>query len=118
MVSSLSKRWSSTVRILPYASSSAGLLFPIIKKVIQDVEACGLSVHFLCTDNYPMIQLTTTLIDEQAEKWRVVSDNCGTLMWDVLAKLLTATSNCIISNTIKNMNAQLPLKSGVEILEN
>ncbi|KAI6655342.1 Transposable element P transposase [Oopsacas minuta] len=58
-----------------------------------------------------LIQLTTSLIeDEQAEVWRVLCDECGTLMWDVLAKLLTATSNCLISNKIKNMNSQLPLK--------
>ena len=50
-----------------------------------------------------LMQLTTTLIEyEQSEIWRVVCNNCGTLMWDVLAKLLTATSNCIISNKIKN----------------
>ena len=58
-----------------------------------------------------LIQLATTLIeDEQAEAWRVVCDSCGTLMWDILAKLLTATSNCIISNKTKNMNALLPLQ--------
>ena len=40
-----------------------------------------------------LIQLTTTIIeDEQNEIWRVVCNNCGTLMWDVLAKLLRATS--------------------------
>ena len=62
-----------------------------------------------------LIQLTTSLIeDEQAEVWRVICDECGTLMWDVLAKLLTATSNCLISNKIKNMNSQLPLKPCVE----
>ena len=52
-----------------------------------------------------LMQLTTTLIEdehEQSEIWRVVCNNCGTLMWDVLAKLLTATSNCIVSNKIKN----------------
>ncbi|KAI6651128.1 Transposable element P transposase [Oopsacas minuta] len=54
MISSLSKRWSSIVRLLPCSSSSAEVLFPIIKDVIRDVEACGLSVHVLCTDNYPM----------------------------------------------------------------
>ena len=54
MVSSLSKRWSNIVRLLPCASSSAVEHFPIIKEVIQDVEACGLFVHVLCTDNYPM----------------------------------------------------------------
>ena len=54
MVSSLSKRWSNIVRLLPCASSSAVELFPIIKEVIQDVKACGLFVHDLCTDNYPM----------------------------------------------------------------
>ncbi|KAI6648110.1 Ras-related protein R-Ras2 isoform X2 [Oopsacas minuta] len=58
-----------------------------------------------------LIQSTTSLIEnEQAEVWRVMCDECGTLMWDVLAKLLTATSNCLISNKIKNMNSQLPLK--------
>ncbi|KAI6654495.1 hypothetical protein LOD99_891 [Oopsacas minuta] len=62
-----------------------------------------------------LIQLTTSLIeDEQAEVWRVMCDECGTLMWDVLAKLLTATSNCLMSNKIKNMNSQLPLKPCVE----
>ncbi|KAI6647777.1 hypothetical protein LOD99_8492 [Oopsacas minuta] len=62
-----------------------------------------------------LIQLTTSLIeDEQAEVWRVMCDECGILMWDVLAKLLTATSNCLISNMIKNMNSQLPLKPCVE----
>ncbi|KAI6655366.1 hypothetical protein LOD99_2201 [Oopsacas minuta] len=62
-----------------------------------------------------LIQLTTSLIeDEQAEVWRVLCDECGTVMWDVLAKLLTATSNRLISNKIKNMNSQLPLKPCVE----
>ncbi|KAI6658772.1 hypothetical protein LOD99_15097 [Oopsacas minuta] len=62
-----------------------------------------------------LIQLTISLIeDEQAEVWRVLCDECGTLMWDVLAKLLTATSNCLISNKIKYMNSQLPLKPCVE----
>ncbi|KAI6656259.1 hypothetical protein LOD99_11306 [Oopsacas minuta] len=54
MISSLSKRWSSIVRLLPCSRSSAELLFPIIKDVIRDVEACGLSVHVLSIDNYPM----------------------------------------------------------------
>ncbi|KAI6647655.1 hypothetical protein LOD99_8620 [Oopsacas minuta] len=66
-----------------------------------------------------LIQLTTSLIeDEQAEVWRVMCDECGTLMCDVLAKLLTATSNCLISNKIKNMNSQLPLKPSVENTQN
>ena len=47
MASSLSKK-------NPCANSSAVELFPIIKAVIQDVEACGLFVQVLCTDNYPM----------------------------------------------------------------
>ena len=54
MVSSLFKRWSSIVRLLPCSSSFAEVLFRIIKEVIRYVEACGLSVHVLCTDNYPM----------------------------------------------------------------
>ena len=54
MVSSLSKKWSTIIRLLPCATSSAIEIFPIIKSVIRDVESCGLFVHVLCTDNYPM----------------------------------------------------------------
>ena len=54
MVSSLSKRWSTIVRLLPCSNSSAAELFPIIKIVIEDIERCGLYVQVLCTDNYPM----------------------------------------------------------------
>lgn len=54
MVSSLSKKWSTIVRLLPCSNSSAAVLFPIIKMVIEDVERCGLFVQVLCTDYYPM----------------------------------------------------------------
>ena len=54
MVSSLSKKWSTIVRLLPCSNSSAAELFPIIKMVIEDVERCGVNVQVLCTDNYPM----------------------------------------------------------------
>ena len=62
-----------------------------------------------------LIHLTITVLEnEQADIWRDMYNSCGTLMWDILAKLLTSTSNCILSNKIKNMNALLPLKSIVE----
>ena len=54
MVSSLSKKWSTIVRLLPCSNSSTAELFPIIEMVIEDVERCGLNVQVLCTDNYPM----------------------------------------------------------------
>ena len=62
-----------------------------------------------------LIHLTITVLEnEQADIWRDMCNSCGTLMWDILAKLLASTSNCILSNKIKNMNALLPLKSIVE----
>ena len=54
MVSSLSKKWSTIVRLLPCSNSSAAELFPIIKMVIEDIERCGLYVQVLCSDNYSM----------------------------------------------------------------
>ena len=54
MVSSLSKKWYTIVRLLPCANISATELIPTIKAVIGDVESCGLFVQVLCTDNYPM----------------------------------------------------------------
>ena len=54
MVSSLYKKWSCIVRLLPCASVTAEKLFNIIKSCILDVEECGLFVHVISTDNYPL----------------------------------------------------------------
>ena len=53
MVSSLYKKWSSIVRLVPIASTQASNLHLIIKSVICDVEECGLYVQVPCSDNYP-----------------------------------------------------------------
>ena len=54
MVSSLSKKWSTIVRLLPCSNTSARDILPVIKQVIEDIERCGLYVKVVCTDNYPM----------------------------------------------------------------
>ena len=54
MVSSLYGKWSEIVRLLPCSSTSAIELKPIITHLIGDIENCGLSVHVICTDNYPL----------------------------------------------------------------
>ena len=52
MVSSLFRKWSTIVRLLPLGSSSAQKLFPTIQSVISDVEQCNLSVQVISTDAY------------------------------------------------------------------
>ena len=54
MASSLSKKWSQVVRLLPCSSNSANDLFTVIKSVIFDIEHCDLTVRAICTDNYPL----------------------------------------------------------------
>ena len=54
MVSSLSTKYSSIVRLIPLGSSSAETLYPIGKSTICDIEACGVFVEAVCTDNYPL----------------------------------------------------------------
>ena len=54
MVSSLYKKWSCIVRLLPCASVTAEKLFDTIKSCIHDVEDCGLFVEIISTDNYPL----------------------------------------------------------------
>ena len=44
MASSLHKKWSSIVHLIPLSKSTASELFPIISKVICDIELNGLSV--------------------------------------------------------------------------
>ena len=54
MVSSLHKKWSCISRLLPCGSISAEKIFPIIKQCVIDIENCGLRVHVISTDNYPL----------------------------------------------------------------
>ena len=51
MVSSLHKKWSCIVRLLPCGSITAEIMFPIIKSCIIDIENCGLRVQVISTDN-------------------------------------------------------------------
>ena len=51
-----------------------------------------------------LARLTTTVIEnEQAALWRSICSTCGILIWDILNKLLTSTSNCNLSNKIKTL---------------
>ena len=53
MVSSLHKKWSTIVRLVPLSSTKASNLQLTITSVIDEVEKCGLFVLVLCSDNYP-----------------------------------------------------------------
>ena len=54
MVSSLCKKWSTIVHLLPCSKTSAPELFPVTKQIISYIENCNLRVQVLCTDNYPL----------------------------------------------------------------
>ena len=54
MISSISKKWSQVVKLLPSYFSTAEELFPMVNSVINDIEKCDLFVEVLVTDNYPM----------------------------------------------------------------
>ena len=54
MVSSLFKKWSQVVRLIPSNFSTAEDLYPFVKYVIMDIERCGLFVEVLITDNHPL----------------------------------------------------------------
>ena len=49
MISSLCKKWSTVVRLLPCEKSSAAKILPIFLEVIKDIESCNLQVQFVCT---------------------------------------------------------------------
>ena len=54
MVSSLHKKWSSVVRLLPLVNPKASDLLPITVQVIKDVEQSGLFVDLIVSENYPL----------------------------------------------------------------
>ena len=54
MVSSLCKKWSSVVRLLPLVNPKASDLLPITVQVIKDIEQFGLLVDVIVSDNLPL----------------------------------------------------------------
>ena len=52
-----------------------------------------------------LIELTIRLLETQrSEDWRNTCPNCETIGWFIIRKLITSTSNCLLSNKTKNMN--------------
>ena len=67
--------------------------------VLWDAFLIGPSLQIL-------VELTIHLIElEISEAWRNICPNCATIGWFILRKLVTSTSNCLLSNKTKNMNA-------------
>ena len=54
MASSLYRKWSEIVRLLPCSSNSATEIYTVVKSAIGDIERNGLKVQVICTDNYPL----------------------------------------------------------------
>ena len=54
MVSSLSKKWSSVVRLLRLVNPKASDLLSITVQVIKDIEQLGLFVDIIVSNNYPL----------------------------------------------------------------
>ena len=54
LVTSLSKKWSSVVRLLPLSNPKASDLLPITLQVIKDIEQVDLFVDVIVSDNYPL----------------------------------------------------------------
>ena len=54
MVSSLSTKFYTTVRLIALGSSSAETLYPVVNSTICDSESCGISVEAVCIENYLM----------------------------------------------------------------
>ena len=54
MVSSLFRKWSTIILLLPLGTSSAEQLLPTILAVITNVKQCNLLVQVISTDAYPL----------------------------------------------------------------
>ena len=81
MVSSLCRKWSTFVHLLPCSKTSASQLFPITKQIIADIE------------------------NDDVEFWRNTCSNCDTFGWEYLNTIPRITTNFILSNAVKNLNS-------------
>ena len=54
MGTSLFKKWSTVVRLLPLANLKSSDFLPIVHQVIRDIKHYGLFVDVIFSDNYPL----------------------------------------------------------------
>ena len=77
MIYCLAKKYSTIVRLIPLGTSSADILFPIVKNIISDIEARNLYVESICTDNYPLnVSLFKLFSDDQKSLQPIVTHPC------------------------------------------
>ena len=104
MVSSLFKKWSWVVLLLPCASVSAEKLFDTIKSCICDVEECELFVQIISTDNYPLNVKLFKLFSPTGKLETRVPHPCDThrgifLIFDFVHILKTVRNNWLNQQT-------------------
>ena len=58
-----------------------------------------------------LVELSKNLLQvADSDHWRNTCPQCDTEGWDIAHKLIYVTSNCIISNKVKNHNSQISSK--------
>ena len=63
-----------------------------------------------------LVHLSFSTIEyQESEHWRNTCLKCNTLGWVYLKRILTVTSNCIISNKVKNFNSIVSFRSKEKI---
>ena len=100
MVTSLCKKWSTVVRLLPIANPKASDLLPITQQIIRDVEHCDLFVDVIISDNYPLnVHLFKLLGDgKQLIPWVPHPNNCERslyLIFDFVHIIKTIRNNWV-----------------------
>ena len=53
-----------------------------------------------------IVQLSKNIL-ENTDHWRDICYQCNTEGWDIAHKLIFVTSNCVISNKVKNYNSEI-----------
>ena len=47
------------------------------------------------------------LVDRYSQHWRNGCDSCSTSGWNIIKKILTTCTNCILANKVRNINSEL-----------
>ena len=78
MASSLDKKWSTVVRLVPLSTTSAKDIYPVIFQVIADVERCGLFKYFMYYAQTTILETSvylnfSLLIRKHCNHWSLIS---------------------------------------------
>ena len=96
-----SLKWPSDIVI-----GSIIVLWKIFTKIDEN-ETLKKEFYFSPSRKVLIHLAENVLVDRYSEHWRNDCDSCSTSGWNIIRKILTTCTNCILANKVRNINSEI-----------